>query len=186
MPGGSPGYGRLLLNTDGRLYGTTIGAGRTVAGAPAGGRPDLSSARKRADALAGVETVASRRRQCPRRRRSRWRRHLDFRRVRPLPLLPENPDAASAPQPTLSIYPEGQRLRIVFTRDPARNDVTVEVQGAFFPQGPGRLSPPVCRWSGQRTRLRERRRRRDGSQNSRSARHREYRPMLRSGFCACG
>jgi hypothetical protein len=33
-------------------------------------------------------------------------------------------------------YPGGDRLRIVLTRDPARNDVTIEVQGADDLAGP--------------------------------------------------
>ena len=33
-------------------------------------------------------------------------------------------------------YAEGERLRMFFTRDPARNDVTIEVQAADRPAGP--------------------------------------------------
>ena len=34
------------------------------------------------------------------------------------------------------LYAEGERLRMFFTRDPARNDVTLEVQSADSPAGP--------------------------------------------------
>jgi hypothetical protein len=33
-------------------------------------------------------------------------------------------------------YAEGQRLALIFTRDPARNDITLQVQGAATPAGP--------------------------------------------------
>ena len=32
-------------------------------------------------------------------------------------------------------YAEGERLRVIFSRDPARNDVTIEVQAADSPAG---------------------------------------------------
>lgn len=43
-------------------------------------------------------------------------------------LSPTVSDAALMPQISTFDYPEGRRLRIIFPRDPARNDVTIEVQ----------------------------------------------------------
>ncbi len=43
---------------------------------------------------------------------------------------------SAGPVNGLFTYPEGDRLRIVFTRDPARNDVTLTAQGADDVAGP--------------------------------------------------
>ena len=43
-------------------------------------------------------------------------------------LNPSLSDAAGMPQVSTFNYPEGRRLRIIFPRDPAKNDVTIEVQ----------------------------------------------------------
>jgi hypothetical protein len=51
-----------------------------------------------------------------------------------LALSPTAPDAAPAPE--LRNYIEGQRLSILVTRDPARDDVTIEVQSASEIAGP--------------------------------------------------
>ena len=48
-----------------------------------------------------------------------------------------SPTAPSLPPPAeRHVYAEGERLRMFFTRDPARNDVTLEVQSADSPAGP--------------------------------------------------
>ncbi len=48
-----------------------------------------------------------------------------------------SPTAPSLPPPAeRHLYAEGERLRMFFTRDPARNDVTLEVQAADSPAGP--------------------------------------------------
>ena len=48
-----------------------------------------------------------------------------------------SPTAPSLPPAvTRFAYAEGERLRMFFTRDPARNDVTLEVQAADSPAGP--------------------------------------------------
>ena len=48
-----------------------------------------------------------------------------------------SPTASSAPPAvTRFVYAAGERLRMFFTRDPARNDVTLEVQSADSPAGP--------------------------------------------------
>ena len=48
-----------------------------------------------------------------------------------------SPTAPSLPPAvTRFVYAEGERLRMFFTRDPARNDVTLEVQAADSPAGP--------------------------------------------------
>ena len=48
-----------------------------------------------------------------------------------------SPTAPSLPPPAeRHLYAEGERLRMFFTRDPARNDVTIEVQAADSPAGP--------------------------------------------------
>ena len=48
-----------------------------------------------------------------------------------------SPTAPSLPPAvTRFVYAEGERLRMFFTRDPARNDVTLEVQSADSPAGP--------------------------------------------------
>ncbi len=48
-----------------------------------------------------------------------------------------SPTAPSLPPPAeRHLYAEGERLRMFFTRDPARNDVTLEVQSADSPAGP--------------------------------------------------
>lgn len=48
-----------------------------------------------------------------------------------------SPTAPSLPPPAeRHLYAEGERLRMSFTRDPARNDVTLEVQSADGPAGP--------------------------------------------------
>ena len=48
-----------------------------------------------------------------------------------------SPTAPSLPPPAeRHLYAEGGRLRMFFTRDPARNDVTLEVQSAGSPAGP--------------------------------------------------
>ena len=47
------------------------------------------------------------------------------------------PTAPSLPPlVTRFVYAEGERLRMFFTRDPAHNDVTIEVQSADSPAGP--------------------------------------------------
>ncbi len=51
-----------------------------------------------------------------------------------LVLSPTTPSVA--PSAALFTYAEGMRLRLFFTRDPARNDVTIEVQAAASPAGP--------------------------------------------------
>jgi hypothetical protein len=48
---------------------------------------------------------------------------------------PTTPDPAPAQTETFA-YPEGQRLRLFLQRDPARNDVTIEVQAAGGAAGP--------------------------------------------------
>ena len=53
-----------------------------------------------------------------------------------LGLLPKTSDAAMQPQPRFFNYPEGWRLGVFFERNPARNDVTIEVQAADNPAGP--------------------------------------------------
>ena len=51
--------------------------------------------------------------------------------------LVRSPIAFNAPPAvTRFTYPEGQRLRMFFTRDPTRNDVTIEVQSAASVAGP--------------------------------------------------
>ena len=50
-----------------------------------------------------------------------------------LHLSPTTPEAP--PAVTRFVYVEGERLRMFFTRDPARNDVTIEVQAADSPAG---------------------------------------------------
>jgi hypothetical protein len=48
-----------------------------------------------------------------------------------LALLPEIPDPAHLPQMSLFDYgADGKRLRTILQRDPAHNDITVEVQGS--------------------------------------------------------
>ena len=48
-----------------------------------------------------------------------------------------SPTASSLPPPVeRHLYAEGERLRIFFTRDTVRNDVTLEVQAAASPAGP--------------------------------------------------
>ena len=48
-----------------------------------------------------------------------------------------SPTAPSLPPPAeRHLHPEGERLRMFFTRDPARNDMTLEVQSADSPAGP--------------------------------------------------
>jgi hypothetical protein len=47
------------------------------------------------------------------------------------PVAPNEPPAV-----TRFVYAEGPRLRMFLTRDPARNDVTIEVQAAGSPAGP--------------------------------------------------
>lgn len=49
---------------------------------------------------------------------------------------PTAQDATSRPQPVVTTYPEGARLALTLERDPARDDVTIEVQGASSPGGP--------------------------------------------------
>ncbi len=44
--------------------------------------------------------------------------------------------SSSPPKLTRFTYPEGQRLRMFFTRDPARSDVTIEIQSAPSIAGP--------------------------------------------------
>jgi hypothetical protein len=51
-----------------------------------------------------------------------------------LNLLPETPDGAPLAV-TRFIYAEGERLRMFIQRDPAHNDVTIEVQAADSPAG---------------------------------------------------
>ncbi len=43
-------------------------------------------------------------------------------------MSPTLSDAALLPQVSTFVYPEGRRLRIIFPRDPAKNDITIEVQ----------------------------------------------------------
>jgi uncharacterized repeat protein (TIGR03803 family) len=50
--------------------------------------------------------------------------------------LPGKPDPAALPPPVAFDYAEGRRLRLLLTRDPARNDVTLEVQAASRIAGP--------------------------------------------------
>ena len=49
---------------------------------------------------------------------------------------------ASSPPPVVTrfAYPDGERLRVFFTRDPARNDVTIEVRDTvdIFPAATSR------------------------------------------------
>jgi hypothetical protein len=47
------------------------------------------------------------------------------------PLVPNRPPAVAR-----FVYAEGARLRMTLTRDPARNDVTIEVQAGSVPAGP--------------------------------------------------
>ncbi len=47
---------------------------------------------------------------------------------------PTVPDAGLKPE--MATYLEGRRLRLFFQRDPARDDVTIEVQAADDPAGP--------------------------------------------------
>lgn len=51
-----------------------------------------------------------------------------------LTLPPEQPSLP--PAMTLFPYAEGDRLRMLLTRDPARNDVTIKVRAAPSPDGP--------------------------------------------------
>ena len=52
-----------------------------------------------------------------------------------LNLLPETPDAAPLAV-TRFIYAEGERMRMFIQREPAHNDVTIEVRAADSPAGP--------------------------------------------------
>lgn len=49
---------------------------------------------------------------------------------------PTVPNALPVPAPILKVYPEGARLALFLTRDPARNDITIDVQAASSPAGP--------------------------------------------------
>ena len=53
-----------------------------------------------------------------------------------LGLLPKTSDVARLPQPHLFKYDEGWRLRVLFQRNAARSDVTIEVQAADNLTGP--------------------------------------------------
>ena len=52
-------------------------------------------------------------------------------------MSPTLSDAGLLPQVSTFDYPEGRRMRIVFPRDPGRNDITIEVQVSGDPGSPG-------------------------------------------------
>lgn len=49
---------------------------------------------------------------------------------------PTTPNGPAAAAPVLKTYGDGTRLALFVTRDPSRNDVTIEVQAASSPAGP--------------------------------------------------
>jgi hypothetical protein len=51
-------------------------------------------------------------------------------------LKANGPDAGALPSASLKTYAEGKRLNLIVPRDPARNDVTLEVQAAASLAGP--------------------------------------------------
>ena len=50
--------------------------------------------------------------------------------------MPGTSGASSLPQGQRKVYAEGERLALVFLHDPARNDISLEVQAADHPDGP--------------------------------------------------
>jgi uncharacterized delta-60 repeat protein len=53
-----------------------------------------------------------------------------------LVITPGSSGASSLPQGQRKVYAEGERLALVFLHDPARNDISLEVQAADDPNGP--------------------------------------------------
>jgi uncharacterized delta-60 repeat protein len=53
-----------------------------------------------------------------------------------LVIAPGTSGASSLPQGQRRVYAEGERLALVFLHDPARNDISLEVQAADDPNGP--------------------------------------------------
>ena len=53
-----------------------------------------------------------------------------------LVIAPGSAGAKFLPTAQTRTYAEGQRLALIFTRDPARNDITLQVQGAASVAGP--------------------------------------------------
>ena len=103
-----------------------------------------------------------------------------------LVIVPGTSGASSLPQGERKVYAEGERLALVFLHDPARNDISLEVQAADHPEGPWTTVASSAGGALFGRRLRERDGRRRWTQHRRGARPREPRRRTASLYADQG
>ena len=133
VPGAMPGHASLLLHA-GALYGTTTSGGVTADGRIAGNgqiyRILLNPPALKEWKFTNLQSTTADNSGDP--DSDGIVTLLEY----ALVLLPNESDVQGLPQATEFIYPEGERLRTIVTRDPTHNDVTIEVQFADTLTGP--------------------------------------------------